>query len=321
MDRRGFVGGLAVLGVGGVWVARGGLGGTEGEGGAGSEAGAAIPSPRGQGNGARGPGDVAGRWGVQLYTVRDRMQEDVPGTLEAVAAMGYREVELAGTFGWSAGDLRRLLDDLGLRAASSHHPMQAIREDWERTLDGAEALGQSQLILPSLPEDARTADGLRALCAELNRAGEAARARGLAFGFHNHDFEVTPLPAGGAAGPGERPLDILLAGTDPGLVTFQLDLFWAIHGGTDPIDWFDAHPGRFASVHVKDRNAAGEMVSVGDGELDFARLLNVGAEVGGVRHAFVEHDRPADSMASIRRGLAHLNILAVPAFQGGADPA
>ena len=238
------------------------------------------------------------------------MEEDVPATLAAVAGMGYREVELAGTFGWSPQDLRGLLDDVGLRAASSHHGMGEIREGWERTLDGAEALGQSQIVLPSLPQDARTADGLRALADELNRAGEAARSRGLAFGFHNHDFEVTPLE-----GSGERPLDLLLAGTDPELVGFQLDLFWAVHGGTDPLDWFRDHPGRFLSVHVKDRTDGGEMVAVGEGELDFPRLLEVGAEVGGVAHAFVEHDRPEDSLASIRRGLAHLNTLTVPAFR------
>jgi sugar phosphate isomerase/epimerase len=254
-------------------------------------------------------GPLPDRWGVQLYTVRDRMEEDLRGTLEAVAEMGYGEVEFAGLFGWSPSDVRALLDDLGLRAASSHYPMQAIRGDWEGALDVAEILGQSQVILPSLPADARTADGLRALAEELNRAGEAARARGLAFGFHNHDFEVTPLEGPSGSEEGERPLDILLAGTDPALVSFQLDLFWAVAGGTDPVEWFRGHPGRFTSVHVKDRSEAGEMVSVGDGVLDFTRLLSVGAEVGGVRHAFVEHDRPDDSMASIRRGIEHLKTL------------
>jgi sugar phosphate isomerase/epimerase len=240
------------------------------------------------------------------------MAEDLPGTLETVAGMGYREVEFAGLFGWSPADVRTLLDDLGLRAASSHYPMEAIRGDWEAALDVAETLGQSQVVLPSLPSDARTADGLRALADELNRAGDAARARGLGFGFHNHDFEVRPLEASADGGDGgERPLDLLLEGTDPQLVSFQLDLFWAVAGGTDPVDWFQAHPGRFTSVHVKDRSEAGEMVSVGDGILDFARLLSVGVEVGGVRHAFVEHDRPDDSMASIRRGIAHLRTLAL----------
>ena len=78
---------------------------------------------------------------------------------------------------------------------------------------------------------------------------------------------------------------------------------------TDPLDWFRGSPGRFRSVHVKDRTASGEMVAVGDGVLDFARLLTVGEEVGGVRHAFVEHDRPGDSLGSIRTSIDHLNAL------------
>ena len=322
MDRRGFVGGLAVLGVGGGWAAwemlrydgspgssGSGLAGAPGGGSPG--AGSAIPSPAGQGNGAMGPGTLPDRWGGQLYTVRDRMAEDVRGTLEAVADMGYREVEFAGLFDWSPRDVRSLLDDLGVRAASSHYPMQVARESWEAALDVCETLGQTQVIVPSLPPDARTADGLRALAEEMNRAGEAARARGLTFGFHNHDFEVKPLEASVEGGGPERPLDILLAETDPDLVSFQLDLFWAVQGGTDPVDWFTNHPGRFTSLHVKDRTDSGEMVSVGDGVLDFARFFSVGEEIGGVRHAFVEHDQPGDSMASIRRGIEYLSTLSL----------
>jgi len=320
MDRRGFVGGLAVLGIGGGWAAWELIGSEGGAGtsramsrtasaGASARAGSAIPSPTGPGNGALGPGTLPDRWGVQLYTVRDQMAEDLRGTLEAVADMGYQEVEFAGLFDWSPRDLRSLLDDLGVRATSSHYPMQVVRESWEAALDVCETLGQTQVIVPSLPPDARSADGLRALAEEMNRAGEVARARGLTFGFHNHDFEVKPIEAPVEGGGRERPLDILLVETDPDLVSFQLDLFWAVHGGTDPTAWFADHPRRFTSVHVKDRTATGEMVSVGEGVLDFARLLSVGEEVGGVRHAFVEHDQPENSMASIRRSIDYLKTL------------
>ncbi len=304
MRRRAFLGGLAAVGVGAAWGIREGMardgGASAGGGAAGTGAGSTLPSP----NGLVDPSSLPDTWGVQLYTVRDRMAEDVPGTLRAVAEMGYGEVEFAGLFDYSPREMRALLDDLGLRAASSHHGIGEIRGDWESVLDGAETLGQSQVVLPSLPAEARTAEGLRALAEEMNRAGEAARARGLAFGFHNHDFEVTPLESVDV-----RPLNILLAATDEELVSFQLDLFWAVHGGTDPLDWFRGSPGRFHSVHVKDRTASGEMVAVGQGVLDFARLLTVGQEVGGVRHAFVEHDRPGDSLASIRTSIDYLNTL------------
>ena len=305
MERRVFLGGLAVLGIGGAWVAREAMGRSGAASGQGvTGGGSALPSPTGRGQGATGPASFPDAWGVQLYTVRDRMAEDVPGTLRAVADMGYGEVEFAGLFGHSPREMRALLDDLGLRAASSHHGINEIRGDWEAVLDGAETLGQSLVVLPSLPSEARTVEGLQGLAEEMNRAGEAARARGLDFGFHNHDFEVTPLESVDV-----RPLDILLAATEEQLVSFQLDLFWAVNGGTDPLEWFRAAPGRFRSVHVKDRTGSGEMVAVGQGVLDFQRLLTVGQEVGGVRHAFVEHDRPGDSLASIRASIDHLNSL------------
>ena len=308
MRRRAFLGGLAGLGLAGAWWVREGRAGDAGTGMAAAsgspEGGSALPSPAGSPNGLVDPSSFPDTWGVQLYTVRDRMAEDVPGTLRAVAEMGYGEVEFAGLFDHTPREMRALLDDLGLRAASSHHGIGEIRGDWESVLDGAETLGQSQVVLPSLPAEARTAEGLRAVAEEMNRAGEAARARGLAFGFHNHDFEVTPLESVDV-----RPLNILLAATDEELVSFQLDLFWAVHGGTDPLEWFRGSPGRFRSVHVKDRTASGEMVAVGQGVLDFARLLTVGEEVGGVRHAFVEHDRPGDSLASIRTSIDYLNTL------------
>ncbi|MDT8342481.1 MAG: sugar phosphate isomerase/epimerase, partial [Longimicrobiales bacterium] len=273
------------------------------------------------------------RWGVQLYTVRDAMEESVPATLAAVAAMGYGEVEFAGLFGHSPARVRRMLGQEGLRAASSHVGMDVIRGGWEAALDDAATLGQDLIVLPSLPAevptaagralDARTPDGLRALAEELTRAGEAARARGIHLGFHNHEFEVRPLAreggraeaaGGGAAAGGRdeaaapRPLDLLLAHSDPAALSFQLDLYWTVHGGADPEAWFRDHPGRFLSVHLKDRAPDGRMVDVGAGSLDFKRLLEAG-EAAGVRHAFVEHDRPERPLESIRAGIRHLRTL------------
>lgn len=307
MRRRDFLGALAGLGLTGVA--------------------GAMASPRVRGNGAMGLAGVTGlpgtglspalsggrlpeRWGVQLYTVRDAMAESVPRTLAAVSEMGYGEVEFAGLFGRPAPEMKVILDGVGLRAASGHVGMDVIRGDWESALDDAATLGQDLIVLPSLPGDARTADGLRALGEELSRAGEVAASRNLHLGFHNHGFEVTPLQAsaGGDGTAASRPLDILLASTDPDFVSFQLDLFWTVDGGADPLAYFRDHPGRFLSVHVKDRSADGGMVDVGSGELDFATLLEAGEEAG-VRHAFVEHDRPERSMETIRNGIRHLNTL------------
>jgi sugar phosphate isomerase/epimerase len=290
MDRRGFLGGVlgAALGT----AASGPLGRVE----------ALSAQAR------RRAGGLPDTWGVQLYTLRALMQADVEGTLRAVAELGYGEVEFAGLFERDPGELRRTLDDLGLVAASAHVSLSEVESNLGALLDEADAMGYSMLVVPSLPRSAHSPEGYRRVADTLNAAGEVARARGVAVGFHNHDGELRPL--GGDAGPDADtiPLELLLGRTDPANVTFQLDLYWAVHAGADPLALFARHPARFSSVHAKDRTADGTMVAVGDGAIDFARLLPA-AEAAGVRHVFVEHDRPDDPLASVKRSIDHLESL------------
>ena len=245
-------------------------------------------------------------FGIQLYTLRDAMEDDVDRTLAAVAEMGYAEVELAGLHGRTPGEMRRALDAVGLTAASSHQSIEEVRGDWARVLDGARTLGQSLVVVPGLPGEERTAEGLRRVADDFDRAGEAAERAGLRFGYHNHDWEMRPLA------DGTVPIDLLMERTDPSVVDWQMDIFWTVHGGAEPERRLRS--GRVTSVHVKDRTADGEMVDVGQGEIDFASILNL-AEANGLRHAFVEHDRPDDPLESARRSLAHLRVL-----RGGGSP-
>ena len=244
--------------------------------------------------GPGGPGSRATAIGVQLYTLRSVIGEDVEGTLASLVEMGYQEVEFAGLYGMTPDEMRAMLDGVGLEAASSHHGLNEVRGDWNATLEAAATLGQDLVVVPSIPGDEHTLEGLLAVAEDFNAAGEAAKAMGLRFGYHNHDWEFEPLPSG------EIPLDLLLENTDPELVSFQLDLFWTVHGGSDPLQYFGAYPGRFTSVHVKDRTAAGDMVAVGDGVIDFGTIL-ARSEQAGIDHYFVEHDWPDDPMESVRR--------------------
>lgn len=239
------------------------------------------------------------RLGVQLYTVREEMATDPDRTLAAIAEMGYREVELAGLYGLSPRDMRGRLDAVGLLAASSHHGVGEIRNSWEATLAGAEELGQSLIVVPSIPGDERSREALLRIADEFNRAAEQSAAAGLRFGYHNHDWEFMPLP------DGTTPMNLLLDETDAGRVDWQMDVFWTVHGGADPVAELERRRGRVTSIHVKDRTAAGEMVDVGDGVIDFPDLM---ARAGrqGLRHAFVEHDRPGDALDSVRRSFQHL---------------
>ncbi len=240
-----------------------------------------------------GGSQVPSAIGLQLYTVRSVMTGDPGGTLAAIAEIGYQEVELAGLYGMSAREMKARLDAVGLAATSSHHSVQEVRAGWQATLEAAVALGQRLVVVPALPAAERDGEALRRVADDFNRAGEAARAAGLRFGYHNHDWEMRP------GSDGVRPIDLLLDRTDPELVDWQMDIFWVVHGGADPMAELDARAGRVTSVHVKDRTAAGDMVDVGAGVIDFRPVLARAGELG-LLHQYVEHDQPGDPIESVR---------------------
>ena len=229
--------------------------------------------------------------GIQLYTVRRVMNQAPAQTLEALAKIGYREVQTAGLYGKSAREFRAMLDASGLTAPSAHIGLNALRTQLEQTLDDAELLGYRWIIVPSLDQKDRTISALTAIADEFNRIAEVVQKRGLRFGYHNHDFEFMPQN-------GTVPFDLLLERTDARLVHFELDLFWLRKGGRDPLPLFAKHPGRFPSVHVKDMAADGTMVNVGEGVIDFAGIF-AQARIAGVQHYFVEHDNPAQPLRDV----------------------
>jgi sugar phosphate isomerase/epimerase len=232
------------------------------------------------------------------------MAKDVEGTLAAVAKIGYQEVELAGEFGRSPGELRRTLDQLGLRASARHVPVEALDGDWPKVLEDSNAIGSEYAIVAWIPtEMRRTLDDWRRWGERFNQAGEAARRAGIKFGYHNHDFEFAELE-------GRVPFDVLLEATDPTLVAIELDLYWITKGGYDPLAYLRRGSGRYALVHVKDMESTTErgMTDPGKGIIDFPRILPVAREAG-VRYYFVEHDNPTDPLATARVGYEYLSKL------------
>ncbi len=234
-----------------------------------------------------GGGELArlDRIGIQLYTVRRDLTKDVEGTLSRLASIGFQEVEFAGYPEGTAQSLRAMLDRLGLRAPSGHVPLQALRREWDRTLDQAAVVGQDYVVVAWIPEEERrTVDDWKRLAGAFNRAGEAALQRKISLGYHNHDVEFAPV--GGTVG-----YDILLAETDPKLVRFEMDLYWITKGGRDPLEYFAKWPGRFPLVHVKDMDATPRrfFADVGKGTIDFRRIFRK-AKQAGIRHFFYEQD-------------------------------
>jgi sugar phosphate isomerase/epimerase len=243
------------------------------------------------------------RVGLQLYTVRDQMKADMPGTIARVASIGYKEVEFAGYFGRTPAQVRALLSQNNLTSPSTHLPYESL-DNWQKTLDDAKSIGHQWITVPWIPEEKRrTADDWKGIAARFNTAAAAAKSSGLRFAYHNHDFELRPVG-------GTRPLDILLTETDPKLVDIEMDLYWVVFGGGNPLDYFTRYPHRFPLVHVKD--SAGppdnKMVDVGKGVIDFRSIFAQGA-TAGIEHYFVEHDEPADPMASIRNSYEYLHAL------------
>jgi sugar phosphate isomerase/epimerase len=240
--------------------------------------------------------------GLQLYTVRDLMKADLPGTLAKVASIGYKEVEFAGYFGRTPAEIRSLLAQNGLASPSTHLGFESIGGDWQKQLDDARAAGHQWTTIAWMPEEQRKGiDDWKRHAAEFNKAGAQAKAAGLRFAYHNHDFEIRPLQ-------GQRPLDVMLSETDPALVDFEMDLYWVKFGGGDPIDFFTRHPGRFPLVHVKDSAGPPDnrMVDVGSGTIDWPAIF-AQSEKAGIKHYFVEHDQPADPIATITNSYRYLH--------------
>ncbi len=242
------------------------------------------------------------RIGLQLYTVRHQMEKDVEGTIARVAATGYREVEFAGYFGKSPRDVRALLDHHGLSSPSSH--VSLAPDQWRAALDAAPVVGHRYLVIAWIPaEERHTLDDYKRWAERLNRAATEAKAAGLQLAYHNHDFEFVPLD-------GKLPYDVLLTETDPKLVQLEMDLYWMVKGGQDPLAYFARWPGRFPMVHVKD--SAGppdhKMAAVGAGKIDFRKIF-AQSDQAGIRHYFVEHDNPDDPFASIRASYDYLQRL------------
>ena len=243
-----------------------------------------------------------GPLGLQLYTLRQEMTQSVDETLARVAAIGYREVEFAGYFGRSPAEIRQALGNAGLRSPAAHVDMNAMLMDWPSTLEAANTIGIQYLVVPSVPREmSLTLDHWRAVADMFNRGAAEARDAGIRFAYHNHAREFAPID-------GRIPFDVLCEQTDPDLVDIELDLFWIVHGGGDPMAVFERWPGRVPLVHVKDRTEEGVMTEVGSGVIDWEEIFGA-RDVAGIRHYFVEHDEPLDGFESVAASFDYLSRL------------
>ena len=234
--------------------------------------------------------------GLQLYTLRDEFSKNVKGVLEHVAKSGYKEVETYGYsgkdgfFGTSAKDFKKIMNDNGLKAPSGHYDFNSFIKDnnadfLKSSIECANQLGSEYITVPYLDENLRhDLDGFKRVAQKINEAAVLCKQSGLKLAYHNHDFEFKKF--GDKTG-----YDILLQETDKKLVDFELDIYWAVRSGNDPLALFKANPGRFTMWHVKDmdKSKAEWNTEIGEGSINFKTIF-AEAKLSGMKHFFVEQE-------------------------------
>lgn len=247
--------------------------------------------------------------GIQLYSLRSELPKDVKGTIEKVAKAGFTQVE---TYGFSTKDqfwgltpleFKKLLSTNGLKAVSGHYGLGSYLSDGnmdelKAAIAAAKVLGSAYVTIPYLDASIRkNADDYKKIAARINVAGKMCKDAGLRLAYHNHDFEFQKL--GETTG-----YQILLSETDKKLVDFELDLYWVVRSGNDPIKLFKENPGRFTMWHVKDMDKADPSLNaeVGTGSINWKPIF-AEAKLSGMKYFFVEHEtnykpNPMESVAA-----------------------
>jgi sugar phosphate isomerase/epimerase len=241
---------------------------------------------------------------LQLYTVRRLAAADLPGTLQAVAAAGYRAVEVAGLPETAPGELARLLDTAGLQVVAAHEGIEALRADANAVADRLTGLRCPRVIVPWMPDrDRRTADDVRRFAAELGGFARTMAKSGIRLGYHNHDFEFAPLD-------GTTVWDVLLAELPPE-VDLELDVYWASVAGRDPAAEIRATADRVRLLHMKDRAPGAEPhdAPAGEGILPFPAIVEA-ARAAGVEWYIAEQDEPREPLEDIASAFSYLGSLA-----------
>ena len=257
--------------------------------------------------------------GLQLYTIRDAMMTDVPGSLKKVADFGYKYVELAdyanGKFyGYEPAEFKKLVNELGMEILSSHTQVEGAGV----TLDSAKKMAEDHALIgaryciqPWIVEEMRTTiASYQRMAANWNEIGKVMKENGLQFGYHNHNFEFNTVE-------GKVPyFDVMLAELDKDLVIMELDMFWTTKAGHNPVDIFNKYPGRFPLFHLKDMYTnqppffdviKDDISPVGEGVIDFKKII-AAKEIAGMKYMIVEQDqsRDGDMFADIQKSITNL---------------
>jgi sugar phosphate isomerase/epimerase len=241
------------------------------------------------------------RIGLQLYSVREDCQRDLPAVIAAVAQMGYQGVEFAGYYGRSAKDLRALLDQHGIVCCGTHTGIDTLLGDkLAETIEFNQTLGNRYLIVPGLPDTYRSSAAAWRDTAKLfNELADKVKPQGMRVGYHNHSVEFQPMD-------GELPWDIFMGATSPDVI-MQLDTGNALHGGADPLPYLYKYEGRATTVHIKEFSKKNDKAVVGEGDINWKAFFALCRAVGGTEWYTVEQESYAyPPLECVKRCLENL---------------
>lgn len=261
------------------------------------------PGPTGTGASFKGP------IGLQLYSLREQFAKNVPGTIDLARGFGIENVELAGTYNLPPEQFKAQLLAKGLKPVSGHYPYEKFRDNVEAIATEAKLLGLQYVGCAWIPHQTFDEKTAREAAAMFNRAGEALAKHGLKFFYHTHGYEFQPHGDGTL-------FDLLLAETKPQFVTYEMDVFWVVHPGHDPVKLLEKYGSRFELMHVKDmkkdtptglftgKSDVKNDVALGTGKLNFPAILRA-AQKAGVKYYFIEDESPT-SVQQIPLSLRYL---------------
>ncbi|MHC4399173.1 MAG: TIM barrel protein [Planctomycetota bacterium] len=225
---------------------------------------------------------------LQLYSVRHECAENdgknLVKVLEAVAKMGYEGVEFAGYYGWNAKDLRKLLDDKGLQAVSTHTGLGELSDEKiNATIELHQTIGASHVVVPSMPREyTKDLDGWREAADRFNELAEKLGEREMLVGYHNHSYEFKSVD-------GTSPWDVFMSATHADVI-MQLDVGNCMGGGGDPVAILEKYAGRAKTIHMKEHGGDPQTV-VGEGDAPWKKIIKLARSTAGTQWYIVEHER------------------------------
>jgi len=280
--------------------------------------------------------------GIQLYTVAKPLSEDFLGTIKSLAKFGYKNLEFAGPYyfssqeeiennplikfmglsgygyyGHTPKEIKTILDDLGLKSTSAHISDNSLKENIDEAISAAKTIGQQYLNSPMFI--GQSLDDYKSAAELYNKFGEKCKSASIRYGYHTHSHEFGPYD-------GVTPFEILVQNTDPDLVSFELDLFWATVAGVDPVALIKKYPGRIKLLHIKEMTQKMDKINntnepftnleiggkifknqtvVGEGIIDFKDIISQ-VKNDGIDYLFIESDFPPEPMDFAKKSIKNL---------------